>query len=268
MHTLFARFFLRRQFAVAAVFLCAVGACEREAPTGLTLEDAVEFDGGFCGCPLTPSPPATPNGQFAVTGMVGQPVTISLAAIDRKGHTAPGVLVSWAVMRGGGAIDVASSTTDTSGIASVTWTLDTIAKTDSLRASIASGATMLVTATAQHGKAVLGAKVSGDSQTVALGGMSAPLVVAVADRYGNPVSGVAVAWVVTGGGTLSAITTKTDTSGMTQVTLSADPNAPGAHQVIATYGFARASTFTLTAVNATTPANQTKRIRVVTHVIP
>jgi adhesin/invasin len=158
-----------------------------------------------------------------------------------------GIPISWAVMHGGGSTNVASSTTDSSGTASVSWTLDTIAKPDSLRASIPSGDAMLVIAKAQHGKAVLAVKISGDSQTVALGGMSQPLIVRVADRYGNPVAGVAVAWFVTGGGTLSAITTVTDTSGTTQVTLSADPNASGAHQIIATYGFVRASTFTLNA---------------------
>ena len=95
--------------------------------------------------------------------------------------------------------------------------------------------------------------------------MSQPFVVKIADRYGNPISGVAVAWLVTGGGTLSAITTVTDTGGTSQVTLSADPNAPGAHQVIATYGIVRASTFTLTAASATASANEVKRIRVYTH---
>ncbi len=109
---------------------------------------------------------------------------------------------------------------------------------------------------------------SGTRQTVALARMSQPFVVRLTDRFGNPVSNVAVGWIVTGGGTLSALTTATDSSGTSQVTLSTDPNAPGVHQIIATYGLARASTFTLTATTAAMSVNAARRIRVYTHPIP
>ncbi len=263
MRTLFARSFLRHDLIVAVVVLAALGACEREAPTGLQLE-AVPFV-GLCTCvgPLSPPLPGAP--VSASGGVVAQPITISLQAVDQSGRTVAGVSVSWAVVHSGGFTNVASSTTDSGGTASVTWTLDSIVKLDSLRASLASGATLLVTAAAQHGKAVLATKISGDSQTVALGGTSEPFIVSVADRYGNPVGGVGVAWLVTGGGTPSAMTTVTDAKGTSQVTATTDANAPGAHQVIATYGVVRASVFTLTASNATTSINAVKRIRVYAH---
>jgi hypothetical protein len=261
MHPLFARSFLRRKYVVAAFLLSALGACEREAPMAVALEvaPAIELN---CFCVGGPLPAGTP---LVVGGVVGQPVTISLAAIDRNGHTVPDVPISWSVIHNGGFTDIASSTTDTSGVASLTWTLDTIAMTDSLRASIPSGATMLVTATPQHGAAFAATKISGDSQTVALGEASEPFIVKLTDRYGNPISGLHVAWIVNGGGTLSAITTVTDTSGTTQATLSAASGTPGARQIVATYGVLRASTFTLM---ATTPTTQIRRIRVYTHPTP
>jgi hypothetical protein len=260
----FARPFLRRHLAVAAVLIATVGACARESPTELTLETSpyAEFNGIFCGCPLNPG---GPTGQLVAAGVVGQPITISLAVVDRNGHSVSGVPISWSVVHNGGSTDLASSTTGSTGLASVAWTLDTIAKTDSLAASIASGATMIVTATALHGSAFAATKISGDSQTVALGEASEPFIVKLTDRYGNPVNGVAVGWVVNGGGTLSALTTATDANGTTQVTLSTDASTPGVHQIVATFGVVRASTFTLT---ATTPASQVRRIQVVTHPIP
>ena len=198
---------------------------------------------------------------------MGQPATVTLEVVDQNGRTVSGVPISWAVIHDGGAINVASSTTDTSGTASVVWTLDTIAKPDSLRASIPSGDAMLVIAMARHGTASAATKISGDSQTVSLGEASEPFIVKLTDRYGNPISGVGAGWIVNGGGTLSALTTVTDSSGMTQVTLSTDTSAPGTRQIVATYGTLPASTFTLTATAATS-ASAARRIRVYTHPIP
>jgi hypothetical protein len=226
-------------FVVAALLLSALGGCEREAPTGLTLEPGPVVGTIFIG-------PPSASGQVAV---VGQPVTIDLEVVDHIGRAVSGVPISWAVVHDGGSTDVASSTTDTSGTAKVMWTLDTTAKLDSLWASIASGGAMLVTATGRHAAAVPAIIVSGDSQTVTAGTASQPFVVRLTDRYGNPIAHSAVAWAVIGGGTLSAITTTTDTTGTTQVTLSTDPNAPGLHRIIATYGVVPATTFTLTSTS-------------------
>jgi hypothetical protein len=268
MRTLFARIFLRHNLVFAAVLVAALAACEREGPTAVKLETPPPGPElcGICTGNLG-DPGALAGKPLAVAGVVGQPTTISLEAVDRNGRAVSGASVSWAVMREGGFTNFASSTTDSSGIASVTWTLDTIAKTDTLRASLASGAAMLVTATGRHGGVALATKISGDSQTVSLGEASQPFIVKLTDRYGNPISGVGAGWIVNGGGMLSALTTVTDASGMTQVTLSTDTNAPGARQIVATYGILPATTFTLTAT-ATTSASAARRIRVYTHPIP
>jgi hypothetical protein len=248
MRTSFARSFLPRDLIVAAVLLAAIGACERETPTELQLEAPTAATTGlFIASAVAPSA----SRQLALGGVVGQPTTVTLEVVDQNGRTVSGIPISWAVMHNGGSTDVATRTTDSSGTASVAWTLDTIAKPDTLRASIPSGDAMLVIATAAHGRAFIATKISGDSQTVALGETSEPFIVRLTDRYGNPVGGVAVGWIVNGGGTLSALTTATDTTGTSQVTLTTDANTPGTHQIVATFGVARASTFTLTASGAT-----------------
>ena len=256
MHSRFARLFLRRTPLVPAVLVAALGACASDAPTGLTLQPVLPA--GF----FTVGGRASASGQVAV---VGQSITITLGVVDHNGRTIPGVPISWAVVHNGGSTDIASSSTDSSGTASVTWTLDTIAKLDSLRASIASGDAMLVTATGRHAAPVPALMVSGDSQTVMAGATSQPFIVRLTDRYGNPVDRSAVAWAVIGGGTLSAITTATDTTGTTQVTLSTDANAPGVHRIIATYGVVPATVFTLTSTDATVSAGRVRRIRLDAH---
>jgi len=216
----------------------ALTACGREttAPTSLTLQP-VEPLGCIC------FGPPSANGQFAV---VGQSVTITLAVVDQDGNAVPRTSINWAVPRGNGFTDLASSITDSSGAAKVSWTLDTIAKLDSLVASIASGSSMLVTALGRHAAAIPATVVSGDSQVIAAGTISQPLVIRITDRFGNSISGGAVAWSVSGGGALSALTTTTDASGTTSATLSTTALA-GTYRVIATYASIPAIVFTLTA---------------------
>ena len=61
-----------------------------------------------------------------------------------------------------------SSVTDVTGAALMQWTLDTIARVDSLRAaSIAAGTSLAITATGTADTAANAMKVSGDSQRVA-----------------------------------------------------------------------------------------------------
>jgi hypothetical protein len=60
--------------------------------------------------------------------------------------------------------------------------------------------------------------VGGQNQSGPVGStLASPLVVQVADTFGNPIQGVAVAWSVEGGGGVSSATTTTDASGQTSV---------------------------------------------------
>ncbi len=61
--------------------------------------------------------------------------------------------------------------------------------------------------------------VSGDGQAAAVGEvLPEPLVVEVADAFGNPVEGVAIAWAPVGGGSVGSSTTTTDAQGRASVT--------------------------------------------------
>ncbi|HEY2849626.1 MAG TPA: Ig-like domain-containing protein, partial [Gemmatimonadaceae bacterium] len=139
----------------------------------------------------------------------------------------------------------ATSMTDATGTATMTWTLDTIARIDSMTASISGGAKATITAAGTPGPATQTAKFSGDAQTVASGATSAPMIVKVKDRYGNGVSGVAVAWVVSGGGILSASSNLTDVNGEAEVTLKLG-SSPTTYTVQATAAALTAVSFHLT----------------------
>jgi adhesin/invasin len=187
---------------------------------------------------------AATNAQTATAGTaVALPVVVHVT--DQGGNPVEGATVTWAVVNGGGTLGAAASTTDATGMSNMVWTLDTIARVDSVTASIQSGASVTITAIGTAGPAASESKVSGDSQTVASDSTSQPFVIKVTDRYGNAVQGAAVAWVVTGGGALSAASTTTDATGSAQVTLTLGAT-PGSYMITATAGVLTSVVFNLT----------------------
>jgi Big-like domain-containing protein len=190
--------------------------------------------------PTTITVAAASEGQTGVVGTaLAQPITVQVT--DVAGNPVPGVVVTWTVLAGGGSVSAANSTTDAAGNASVTWTVGSTAGTNTLEASIATGATADITATAVAAVGTTMSISSGNPQAIAIGATSAPMVVHIADQFGNPVAGASVAWTTTGG-VLSAASNTTDASGNAQVTLD-------------TAGILVGSTFTVTATSgALTPA--------------
>ncbi len=184
------------------------------------------------------------NAQATTVG-TATPQPVAVVVTDQNGNPIQNASVTWTVVNHAGTTGSATSTTDATGTASTTWTVDTIARTDSLTASIASGGSVTITAIGQAGAATSATKVSGDAQTDSSTTTSAPFVIKVMDKYGNPCSGVVVAWLVTGGGTLSAASTTTDVTGMTQTTLVLG-SVPGPYVITATAGLLAAVTFNLT----------------------
>jgi adhesin/invasin len=181
------------------------------------------------------------------TATVGQPLPqpISVQVTDASGNPIIGAVVTWTVLTGGGSVSQATSTTDASGNATVIWTLGTTAGTNTLRASIATGASADISATGVAAAGAAMSIVSGNNQSIAVGAASAPLVVHIADQFGNPVANATVAWTVTAGGVLSAASTTTDASGNTSVTVSSA--AALVMTVTATSGALAPATFTITA---------------------
>lgn len=225
----------RRAFTRAAAFIAVaatVAACsKKDSTTSPTPGLVITAD-------------ASTNAQMATVG-TAPPKPIAVHVSDENGAVIPGAVVKWAVVSHAGTTSADTSVTDATGTATITWTLDTIAGTDSLIASVKSGAKDTVTATATPGTATQTAKFSGDAQAVASGAVSAPMIVMVKDKYGNGVSGVPVAWAVTGGGTLSTTSTFTDVHGMAQVTLHLS-TTPGSYTVQATAAALTAVSFHIT----------------------
>jgi hypothetical protein len=186
------------------------------------------------------------NGQTGVAGTaLAQPISVQVE--DQSGTAMANAAVTWTVVSGGGSVASTTSATDASGSATVVWTLGPVAGVDSVRASIGTGASAVITATATAGPASAMRITSGNPQSVAAGAQTAPLVVQVIDQFANPVANAAVTWVVTGGGTLSATTTTTDATGTAQVTLSTDA-APATYLVTAASGNISPITFTITSM--------------------
>jgi Big-like domain-containing protein len=123
-----------------------------------------------------------------LTATVGSPITIAVQVADGRGNPLSGVGVTWNPVLNAGHLSSATSTTDAQGNASVQWTLDTLAGTNTISATAPGASPLTINATGTSGAASHFLKVSGDSQSVAINSIvPAPLVVGVTDRYGNPV---------------------------------------------------------------------------------
>jgi adhesin/invasin len=183
------------------------------------------------------------NGQ---TGVVGAPLAlpISVEVTDQSGAPMTNATVTWTPGAHSGSVASSTSVTDASGITTVAWTLGTTPGADTLQASIGTGATVLITATATVGPASAIQITSGGTQTVTAGAQTAPLVVKVIDQFANPVAGATVMWSVVGGGTLSATSSTTDANGIAQVTLTTDA-VPANYVVSASSGTIAPVTFAI-----------------------
>jgi protocatechuate 3,4-dioxygenase beta subunit len=189
---------------------------------------------------------STSNGQ---TGTIGQPLPqpIGVQVTDQSGNPVANVVVTWTVLTGGGSVAAATSTTDGNGTARVIWTLGPDVGENTLRASIATGASVTITATGVVTPTGLGRAitiVSGNGQTLGVNTISQPLVVQVTDQAGKPVAGAVVTWTVSAGGTIGATSTTTDANGQTEVGASAP--APTTMTVTATTDGLPPAVFTLT----------------------
>jgi Bacterial Ig-like domain (group 1) len=239
---------MRRGFSgVTRGILCAVG--RRGVATGvIAIAGACSDSNSTTSTPVATSIAAN-SATDQQTGVAGTALAqpVSVVVKDQSGAVMENAAVSWTVVSGGGTVASASSATDATGTATVVWTLGPVAGPDSLKASIATGASVTFSATATAGSASAMRIMSGNPQSVAAGAQTAPMVVQVVDQFANPVANATVTWAVSGGGTLSAATTTTDATGTTQVTLSTDP-AAATYFVTAATGTISPITFTITSM--------------------
>jgi hypothetical protein len=224
--------------AVAAAALVGATACNDKTFNTVTL------------IPTTITVSSASNGQSAIVGQaLAQPVTVQVT--DASGNPIIGVVVTWTVVSGGGSVASSTSTTDVSGNASVVWTLGSVAGENTLRASVATGASATITATGVAAGAAAMTITGGNNQTITIGSTSAPMMVHIADQFGNPVAGATVAWSGSAGAVLSASTTTTDANGNTQITMTTAAAlplpAPLVFTITASSGALAPATFTITA---------------------
>jgi len=188
----------------------------------------------------------------AQTATVGSALSevIVVEARDAGDSPVEGAVLGFATTSG--ELSAASATTDALGRASVSWTLGTVSGPQQIQVSAqGSTASGRVNATALAGAPVAFVKVSGDVQSGPVGQpLANPVVVKLADEYGNGVPGGAVTFAVTsGGGSVSPGTGTTGDTGTAQTTWTMGPNIAGAGLEASTPGFAPLS-FTASSVAA------------------
>lgn len=143
------------------------------------------------------------------TAIVAQAPTASPTVVvtDSHGKHPSGITVTFTPDSASGTVAQASATTDTAGVASAgAWTLGTRAGTQQLTASATVDGTTLTTkfsATATADRPAAVTVVSGGAQDGPFGAsLITPMVVKVADKYGNPNSGVMVRFTIDSGGVI------------------------------------------------------------------
>lgn len=194
-------------------------------------------------CDLFSSPvPATAS---AISG-TGQTATVgtavssapSLKVLDEKGEPFAGLPVTFTVTGGGGSVTIGSTTTSTTGVASVgSWTLGTTAGTNTVIGTPEGLSAVTFTATGTAGSPTTITVNAGESQAGIVGAdVAAPPSVLLEDSYHNPVPQVSVTFEVTsGGGTVSGGTATTNSSGIAAVGSWTMGTLPGTNTLQATY---------------------------------
>lgn len=138
---------------------------------------------------------------------------------DLYGNAVAGASVTFTAASGNGGVTGSPATTNAGGNASVTWTLSTAAKVDSLTASVTGVAPVRFTATASHGTATQLTKTAGDTQadTIEKVLTTAPQV-RVMDKFNNPISGVSITFAATASnGTVTGGSATTSATGFASV---------------------------------------------------
>ena len=140
--------------------------------------------------------------------------------VDSAGAPIPDAVITWRVVSGEGALEVTTST-GADGLSTASYTLGTLAGLQSVAAHATElgGPATLFTVTAINELPAVLARRSGDQLIGEVGtALTGPLQVRLGDQYGNPVSGVTVAWTVEGGGGVTPETSVTDPSGVASAT--------------------------------------------------
>ncbi len=207
--------------------------------TGLTGSPVVFTATGTAGAAATLTKAAGDN----QTAGVGSAVAIApqVLVVDAFGNPKSGVSVTFAPQAGSGSVTGGTTTTNTSGLATVgSWTLGATAGSNSLTATATgsgiSGNPASFTATGTAGGAASVAANSVTTQSATVGtAVAAPPSVIVRDATNNPVAGATVTFAVTaGGGSLVGGSQTTNGAGVATLTSWTLGTTAGSNTVTAT----------------------------------
>ncbi|TMC49599.1 MAG: hypothetical protein E6J20_17850, partial [Chloroflexi bacterium] len=151
------------------------------------------------------------NGGNLQTGTVGQtlPTPLSVIARDVLNNPVSGVTISWSVLDGGGSVNPLTSVTNSSGVASTSWTLGTaMTPTDSTQTAQATGVGSALSFTGFTVPGPVSAArttvvASPASITASTGSGPSTITVTARDQFGNLIRGRTV--VLTATGTLNTL---------------------------------------------------------------
>jgi len=228
------------EHTMAAIALLVLGACgEESSPLRVV--------------PVAPAASRVVAGADQV-GTVGQRAPESLAVLvtDRFDNPVPDVEVTFTP--GNGSVDPAVMRTGLDGIARTTWTLGTKAGQQTATATVPKLAPVVFSAQAEPGPPGALERISGDGQAGTVGApLPQPLVVRVADVYGNPIAGANVSWSAGAGGNVTPSSGVTDANGHAQAAWTLG-TAAGEQHVTASAGQSAIAVFTAAAAPGP-PAN-------------
>lgn len=191
--------------------------------------DGCKVTGTTDSTPIVTSPPIITTDIKDSTSYPANSSVLVRAHVTRAGFPLPLAAVTWAIAAGHGKLSATTATTDTSGVASVIFTLSDTAGMNALAigsSGVADTLHLIGVVGQPSGLVVVGSNAS----TVSVGS-PAVLQVKVVDRPGNGVARTTVNW-TTSGGTLSASSSTSDTNGIAQTTFTA--SRAGTYQVTAT----------------------------------
>lgn len=199
---------------------------------------------------VTPGPPASiayvSGGSQTGTVATTLPKAVVFKVADQYGNVVPGVSVTFTDSPNHGIFVSNPVTTDSSGKATVTYTLPTKAGFTTLTPSTGGVTGSGVQEHAVAGSAAFVVVGAGNNQTAKTNTtLPKQLMVKVTDQYGNAVSGVTVTYTDNGaGGTFSSTSAITNTSGQAGVSYTT-PGTPGTVTINATVSGLTPAIFTV-----------------------
>lgn len=176
------------------------------------LVDSVTFTAKVVGGP--PAVMQVANSPYRAA--TGSTVPLSVKLWDKYWNVSPHATVSWAVTSGGGSVSAPTSTSDSTGVATIVFTLGSNAGTNTVTATAGSLEAQFTISGVVAGQP---ASLQPNSYpSMAPIGGTVQLGLTVLDGLGQPAPGATVKWsVLGGGGTLSAATSVTNSQGVAGV---------------------------------------------------